>query len=191
MVNAFVQKSKEEAAKTKKKKKRCGFLYAIMDVSRKTQVAFVDTGAIHNFMSLRVAKWLGLKPTKDGSWFTTMNAEERSMKGVIKNVDLRIDRWIEKADFNIIDMDELGVVLGMDFMENSSTSLNPYCGVMMMAGKEGQLEWMILLVSRDGVDAQRIEEVVTAMDKWEIEILWVHSCGNGGAYKSVFLCEDV
>ncbi|KAK3028175.1 hypothetical protein RJ639_038699 [Escallonia herrerae] len=45
-----------------------------------------------------------------------------------------------KADFNIIDMDELGVVPEMDFMKKSSATLNPYCGVMMMVGKEGQPE---------------------------------------------------
>ncbi|KAK3042987.1 hypothetical protein RJ639_000964 [Escallonia herrerae] len=94
----------------------------------------VDTGATHNFMSPRVAKWFGLKPTKEGSWFTAVYAEERLTKGVVKNVDLRIDGWTGKADFNIIDMDELGVVLWMDFMEKSSTTLNPYCEVM--AGKK-------------------------------------------------------
>ncbi|KAK3009140.1 hypothetical protein RJ639_013917 [Escallonia herrerae] len=104
MVNAFVQKSKEEAAKEKKSKKR----------------------ATHNFMSPRVAEWLRLKPIKDGSWFTTGNAEERPMKGVVKNVNLRTGGWTWKADFNIISMDELGEVLGMDFMEKSSATLNPY-----------------------------------------------------------------
>ncbi|KAK3038564.1 hypothetical protein RJ639_029364 [Escallonia herrerae] len=70
-------------------------------------------------------------------------------KEVVKNVDLRIDGWTGKVDFNIIDMDELGVVLGMDFMEKSSATLNPYCGVMMMA------EWMIPLVFKDGTDARK------------------------------------
>ncbi|KAK2998525.1 hypothetical protein RJ639_024091 [Escallonia herrerae] len=88
------------------------------------------------------------------------------MKGVIKNVDLRIDGWTWKADFNIIDMDELGVVLGMDFMEKSSATLNPYYGVMvmMMGGKEGQLEWMILLVSKDGANGHK-EITVLQLDK--------------------------
>ncbi|KAK3008559.1 hypothetical protein RJ639_014432 [Escallonia herrerae] len=104
-------------------------------------------------MSPRVAEWVGLKPTKDGSWFTVVNAKERPTKGVVKNVDLRIDRWTGKADFNIIDMDELGVVLGMDFMEKSSATLNPYWE--MMAGKEGQPKWMIPLVSKDRADARK------------------------------------
>ncbi|KAK3028407.1 hypothetical protein RJ639_039617 [Escallonia herrerae] len=152
MVNAFVQKSKEETAKEKKSKKRWGLLYATVDVVGKTQEALVDIGATHNFVSCRVAEWLRLKSTKDESWFTAVNAEERPMKGVIKNVDLRTGEWTGKADFNITDMDELGVVLGMDFMEKSSTTLNPYCGVMMMTGKEGQLKWMIPLVSKDGAN---------------------------------------
>ncbi|KAK3014285.1 hypothetical protein RJ639_009692 [Escallonia herrerae] len=155
MVNAFVQKSKEEAAKRKKSKKRWGLLYPKVDIVKKTQEALVDTGATHNFMSPWIAKWLGLKSTKDGSWFTTMNAEERPTKGVVKNVDLRIDGWTGKADFNIIDMDELGLVLKMDFMKKSSAMLNPYCGVMMMVGKEDQPEWMISLVSKDEADARK------------------------------------
>ncbi|KAK3010294.1 hypothetical protein RJ639_010799 [Escallonia herrerae] len=114
MVKAFVQKSKEEATKGKKSKKRRGLLYATVDVIGKTQEALVDTGATHNFMSPRVFEWLRLKPTKDGSWFTTMNAKERLTKGVVKNVDLRIGGWTGKVDFNIIDMDELGVMLRMD-----------------------------------------------------------------------------
>ncbi|KAK3019682.1 hypothetical protein RJ639_004157 [Escallonia herrerae] len=130
MVNAFVHKSKEEAAKRKKSKKRWGLLYPKVDVAEKTQEALVDTGATHNFMSPRVTEWLGLKPTKDGSWFTAVNNEERHMKGVIKNVNLRTGRWTWKADFNIIDMDELG-------------------------GKEGQPEWMIPLVSKDGADTRK------------------------------------
>ncbi|KAK2996970.1 hypothetical protein RJ639_025147 [Escallonia herrerae] len=132
MVNAFVQKSKEEAAKRKKSKKKWGLLYPKVDVVKKTQEALVDTEATHDFMSPWVAEWLGLKSTKDGSWFTIVNAEERPTKGVVKNVDLRIGIWIGKADFNIINMDELGVVLEMDFMKKSSARLNPYCGVMMM-----------------------------------------------------------
>ncbi|KAK3041024.1 hypothetical protein RJ639_026736 [Escallonia herrerae] len=103
MVNAFMRKSKEEAVK--ERKKRRGLLYATVDVVRKTQEVLVNTGATHNFMSIRVFEWLGLKPTKDGSWFTVVNAEEQQMKGVIKNVNLRIDGWTGMADFNIIDMD--------------------------------------------------------------------------------------
>ncbi|KAK3041940.1 hypothetical protein RJ639_002248 [Escallonia herrerae] len=155
MVNAFVQKLKEEAANEKKGKKRWGLLYAMEDVAGKTQEALVDTGATHNFMSPRVAEWLGLKPTKDRSWFTAVNAEERPMKGVIKSINMRTGGWTWKADFNIIDMDELGVVLKIDFMEKSSATLNPYCGVMMMVGKEAQPEWMILLVSKDGANARK------------------------------------
>ncbi|KAK3030341.1 hypothetical protein RJ639_038974 [Escallonia herrerae] len=82
-----------------------------------------------------------------------MNAEEQPMKGVVKNIDLRISGWTWKVDLNIIDMDELEVVLGMDFMEKSSATLNPYCKVM--AGKEGQPEWMIPLVSKDGADTRK------------------------------------
>ncbi|KAK3024415.1 hypothetical protein RJ639_043373 [Escallonia herrerae] len=155
MVSVFMQKSKEEAAKRKKRKKRWGMLYPKVDVTEKTQEALVDTGATHNFMSPWVTEWLGLKSTKDGSWFTTVNAEERPTKGVFKNVDLRISRWTGKRDFNIINMDELGVVLRIDFMEKSSATLNPYCGVMMIVGKEGQPEWMIPLMSKDRADAQR------------------------------------
>ncbi|KAK3014236.1 hypothetical protein RJ639_008169 [Escallonia herrerae] len=74
---------------------------------------------------------------------------------VVKNINLRIDGWTRKAHFNIIDMDELGVVLGMDFVEKLSATLNPYCRVMMMAGKDCQPEWMIPLVSKGGVDARK------------------------------------
>ncbi|KAK3015732.1 hypothetical protein RJ639_007784 [Escallonia herrerae] len=153
--SALWEKSKEETSKKKKSKKRWGLLYATVDVAEKTQEALVDTRATHNFMSPRVAEWLRLKPTKDGSWFTAVNIEERPTKGVIKNVDLRTDGWTWKADFNIINMDELGVVLGMDFMEKSSTTVNPYYGVMMMVGKEGQPEWMNPLVSKDGANARK------------------------------------
>ncbi|KAK3006461.1 hypothetical protein RJ639_015699 [Escallonia herrerae] len=111
-----------------------------MHVARKTQEALVDTGATYNFMSPRVVEWLGLKPTKDKSWFTTVNAEERQTKGVVKNVDLRIGRWIGNVDFNIINMDELRVVLGMDFMEKSSTTLNPYCEVMAVTANKKAVE---------------------------------------------------
>ncbi|KAK3030723.1 hypothetical protein RJ639_037220 [Escallonia herrerae] len=132
----------------------------MVDVTGKTQEMLVDTRATHNFMSPRVTEWLGLKLTNNGSWFTDVNAEERPTKGVVKNVELRIGIWIGKADFNIIDMDELGVVLEMDFMKKSSAKLNPYCVVMMMLGKEGQLEWMIPLVSKDGADTQKAPETL-------------------------------
>ncbi|KAK3017773.1 hypothetical protein RJ639_005089 [Escallonia herrerae] len=161
MVNAFVQKSKEKVAKEKKSKKKQSLLYVTVDVTGKTQETLVDTGATHNFMSPRVAEWLGLKPTKDESWFTALNVEERPMKGVIKNVNLRTGGWTWKADFNII---EWMSVLGMDFMEKLSATLNPCCRVMMIAGKEGQLEWMIPLVSKDGADARK-GIIVLQLDK--------------------------
>ncbi|KAK3029770.1 hypothetical protein RJ639_038892 [Escallonia herrerae] len=159
-ITAFLEKHKSSKGDSSSSdgEARMGALHmvnAFVDVAEKTQEALVDTGATHNFMGPRVTEWLGLKPTKDGSWFTVVNTEERPTKGVIKNVNLRTDGWTWKADFNIIDMDELGVVLEMDFMKKSSAMLNPYCGVMMMVGKEGQPEWMILLVSKDGADARK------------------------------------
>ncbi|KAK3026802.1 hypothetical protein RJ639_041460 [Escallonia herrerae] len=93
MVNVFVHKSKEEAAKRKNSKKRRGLLYPKVDVAEKTQEALVDTRATHNFMSPWVAKWLGLKLNKDWSWFTAVYADERSTKGFVKNVNLRISGW--------------------------------------------------------------------------------------------------
>ncbi|KAK3002456.1 hypothetical protein RJ639_022450 [Escallonia herrerae] len=146
---------KEVEGRSCQDQEEMALLYPKVDVAEKTQEALMDTGATHNFMSPWVDEWLGLKSTKDGSWFTFVNAKERLTKGVIKNVDLRIDIWIWKANFNIIDMDELGVVLEMDFMKKSSNTLNLYCGVMMMVGKEGQLEWMIPLMSKDGADARK------------------------------------
>ncbi|KAK3040186.1 hypothetical protein RJ639_028436 [Escallonia herrerae] len=143
---------KGKSCQREESKKRRGLLYTTVDVAGKTQEALMNTGATHNFMSPRVAEWLGLKLTKDRSWFTALNVKERPTKGVVKNVDLRIGRWTGKADFNIIDMDKLRVMLGMDFMEKLSAMLNPYCRVMLMAGKEGQPEWMIPLVSKDGAD---------------------------------------
>ncbi|KAK2999224.1 hypothetical protein RJ639_023579 [Escallonia herrerae] len=134
--------------KGKNNKKRRGLPSGCWEESRST-CGYRGYPQLHESKGCRVA-WAKIK---DESWFTTVNAEERSTKGVVKNVDLRIDGWRGKADFNIIDMDELGVVLGMDFIKKSSTTLNPYCGVMMMAGKEGQPEWMISLVSKDGADA--------------------------------------
>ncbi|KAK3023270.1 hypothetical protein RJ639_044436 [Escallonia herrerae] len=135
-VGALQMVNMKKPPKGKKSKNRYGLLYATVDIVGKTQEVLVDTEAIHNFMSPRVAKWLRLKPTKDGSWFTAVNTKERPTKAIVKNADLRIGGWTGKADLNIIGMDELGVVLGMDFMENSSATLNPYCGLMMMAGKD-------------------------------------------------------
>ncbi|KAK3039516.1 LOW QUALITY PROTEIN: hypothetical protein RJ639_028098 [Escallonia herrerae] len=134
-------------------------------VAEKTQEVLVDTRATHNFMSPWVTEWLGLKSNQDESWFTTVNTEERPTKGVVKNVNLRIGRWTGKAEFNIIDMDELGVVLRMDFLEKPSATLNPYCRVMMMVGKQGQPKWMIPLVSKDGTDAQVIILMSAATDQ--------------------------
>ncbi|KAK3007263.1 hypothetical protein RJ639_015664 [Escallonia herrerae] len=109
-------KSKEEVAKGKKSKKRRDLFYTTVDVAKKTQEALVDTGATHNFISPRIVEWLGLKSTKDESWITAVDDEEPLTKRVRTG----------KADINIIAMDELGVVLGTDFMEKSSATLNPY-----------------------------------------------------------------
>ncbi|KAK3022707.1 hypothetical protein RJ639_046691 [Escallonia herrerae] len=91
-----------------------------------TLQASVDMGANHSFMSSGVAEKLGLKPSKDRSWFKAVNAKEQ----FIKNVDMRICGLKGKADLNIINLDKHGEMLGMDFMEKSSVMLSSYCGVM-------------------------------------------------------------
>ena len=51
-------------------------------------MALVDSGATHNFISMRETARLGLKLTKDDNKLNAVNSQAQEMHGLTKNVGI-------------------------------------------------------------------------------------------------------
>uniref|UniRef100_A0A803KUA4 Uncharacterized protein n=1 Tax=Chenopodium quinoa TaxID=63459 RepID=A0A803KUA4_CHEQI len=83
----------------------------------------VDSGASHNFLSLREAKDLGIKFTKGGGEMKVVNAESTPLHLKAWKVHIHLGKWKGKVDLLIADMDDEDVVLGMEFINSVTPSL--------------------------------------------------------------------
>lgn len=76
---------------------------------------FLDTGATHNFISEDEAKCLGLKMTKEGGTMKAVNLFAKLIESTAQGVHLTLGTWSGKLDFSIMPMNDLKMVLGMEF----------------------------------------------------------------------------
>ena len=78
--------------------------------------AMLDTGASHNFITEDEAKRLRLPRTKGQGWLKAVNSEAKPLQGAAQSVEIRIGPWSGKIDLTVAPMDDVKVVLGMDFL---------------------------------------------------------------------------
>ncbi|XP_050137143.1 uncharacterized protein LOC126613560 [Malus sylvestris] len=95
-----------------------GSLFVDVKTGDKTTRVLVDTGATHNFMTSEEATRLGLRVTKEPGSVKTVNSAATPIVGVARNVHVDIGTWKGTIDFTVVKMDDYGVVIGLEFMDN-------------------------------------------------------------------------
>ncbi|KAI5347847.1 hypothetical protein L3X38_000734 [Prunus dulcis] len=118
-------------------------------VNGKTTRCLVDTGALHNFMSVQEAKRLGCRVSKEAGSMQTVNSTAKPIDGVARGVELHITTWKGVVDFSVISIDDYDVVLGMEFMDKVNAFLIPFYNTMCIA-QGGTMPCMVPVVRQQG-----------------------------------------
>ncbi|CAL8996076.1 unnamed protein product [Prunus brigantina] len=127
--------------------KRVMFVDAM--VNGKTTHYLVDTGALHNFMSMQEVKRLGCRVSKEAGSMKTVNSTAKPIDGVARGVELHIATWNGVVDFSVISMDDYDVMLGMEFMDKVKAFPIPFYNSMCIA-QGGAMSCMVLMVRQQG-----------------------------------------
>uniref|UniRef100_A0A803LJU2 Eukaryotic translation initiation factor 3 subunit G N-terminal domain-containing protein n=1 Tax=Chenopodium quinoa TaxID=63459 RepID=A0A803LJU2_CHEQI len=159
-VKATVEEPKEDKDLAKvctlprDKKPYLMFVEAI--VGGKASKALVDTGATHNFVTLKEATRLGLKFTKKKGSLKTVNTIPAPIHGVARGVPLQLSEWEGAVDFTVVDMDDFNLVLGLEFMDSVRPFTFEEDGSLTI--KRGQGTWSVP-VAREGAEAKMLSAI--------------------------------
>ncbi|CAN6472639.1 unnamed protein product [Victoria cruziana] len=118
-------------------------------VNGRSTTAMVDTGAMHNFVSVEEAKRLGLTLEKGELRIKAVNSEAKPICGVARDVAVKIENWSGKANFSVAPIDDYKMILGMDLM--CKAKMVPMPHLRTIASLDEKAPYMIpaQLVKRD------------------------------------------
>ncbi|KAF2311254.1 hypothetical protein GH714_021196 [Hevea brasiliensis] len=111
----FRRKTKVEGQKTEEASK--GLPFVQMKVGGQEVLALMDTGASNNFLKVEEAKRLGIPYERETGWLKAVNSTPNLVRGIARNVMVRIGDWKCTLDFFIVSMDEYQCVLGVEFID--------------------------------------------------------------------------
>ena len=99
-------------------------------------VALVDSGVIHNFISMRKTTRFGLKLAKDDSKLKALNSQAQETYGLAKNVAIQMGDWKGTIEFLSVPLDDLDFILGNDFFQRAKVAFLPLLnGLLIMDEK--------------------------------------------------------
>jgi hypothetical protein len=125
-------------------KPRPNILYLKDEINDRNVSCLVDTGATHFFMSLKLAKELGLPTGRAGKPINVWVAkgEPHETKEIALNVNIMCGTLEFKENFTLCEMDEVDIILGDTFFETQSVDVRrkPVRLVVYCNGKEMTLK---------------------------------------------------
>ncbi|KAK2981399.1 hypothetical protein RJ640_017987 [Escallonia rubra] len=114
-----------------------GLLYMEAKLNGKPAHGLMDTGVTHNFITMEEAKRLGLNVVDGGGWLKTVNAEAKPLQGTVRWVEMCPGKWKGFVNFSVARMDDLKVVLGLDFLRQVNALVSPYNNAMCIMERGG------------------------------------------------------
>ena len=131
-------------AKASSLKPKPSLLYLEIQINGKNVSCLIDTGAMHFFMSPKLARELGL-PTWRASKFIYMRfakGEPHEIKEVALHVNLKIEALEFVESFTLCEMDEVDLILGNTFFEVHIVDVRDklMCLVVCRDGREVSLQ---------------------------------------------------
>ncbi|MFQ6662836.1 hypothetical protein Gotur_030558 [Gossypium turneri] len=124
-----------------------GLMFVHINITSQKRGALVDTRASDLFISGKAAKKLVLSIKKSNKNIKTVNFEEASTVGVVRNVELQIDEWKGNEEFKVIQLDDYDYVLGLNFLDKIQAILYPWADQIHIV--TGLLSKIIVPVHRD------------------------------------------
>ncbi|MBA0729811.1 hypothetical protein Golax_022941 [Gossypium laxum] len=96
-----------------------------INIAGQKRSALIDTGASNLFILEKAARKFGLSIKKSNKKIKTVNSEEAPTVGVVRDVELQIRERKAKKEFEVIQLDGVDYVLGLNFFDRIHASLHP------------------------------------------------------------------
>ncbi|KAK3006526.1 hypothetical protein RJ639_015790 [Escallonia herrerae] len=117
-----------------------GLMYVDIKVNGKAIRAMVDTGATHNYISSTEVERLGLTLEKGCGRVKAINSAAQPVAGIARSVLIKIGPYEGRTNFSVVIMDDFKLILGLEFLRDTKTTVMPYAsdfalgGVLMQEG---------------------------------------------------------
>ena len=99
-----------------------GLKYVELLTSGQKIMALEDSGATHNFVSIKEAARLGLKLTRDDNKLKAMNNQAQETHVMAKNMVIKMGDWKGTIDFLSVPLDDFDFILGNDFFQRAKVA---------------------------------------------------------------------
>ncbi|KAL0362143.1 UNVERIFIED_CONTAM: hypothetical protein Scaly_1169500 [Sesamum calycinum] len=96
--------------------------------------ATIDTGATHNYLASAEVERYGLVLEKEVGRVKVINLAAQPIIGVAKFVLIKIGPFEGKTNLSVMVMDDFKLILGLEFLRDTRTTLLPHVDPMMMLG---------------------------------------------------------
>ncbi|WCJ18543.1 hypothetical protein M5689_000887 [Euphorbia peplus] len=148
-----------EMEKPKDDGRHRGVPFVNLTFSGRPAKAMVDTGAMANFMDVAEAKRLRIKYQEGGD--VQVKSKAKPIIGVAKDVHTIIGKWQGTLDFNIIEMEDYDVVLGLTFFDKAKAFIVPNMDILAM--ESGRRSYTVRLERK-----MRAKSLLNAMEIVEV-----------------------
>ncbi|KAK3035518.1 hypothetical protein RJ639_033977 [Escallonia herrerae] len=111
-----------------------GLMYVDIKVNGKAIRAMVDTGATHNYISSTEVERLGLTLERGCRRVKAINSAAQPVAGIARSVLIKIGPYEGRTNFSIVIMDDFKLILGLEFLRDTKTTVMPCTNSLAMLG---------------------------------------------------------
>ncbi|KAK2970043.1 hypothetical protein RJ640_014983 [Escallonia rubra] len=113
-----------------------GLMYVDIKVNGKAIRAMVDTGATHNYISSTEVERLGLTLEKGCGRVKAINSAAQPVAGIARSVLIKVGPYEGRTNFSVVIMDEFKLILGLEFLRDTKTTVMPCTNSLAMLGSK-------------------------------------------------------
>ncbi|KAK2997309.1 hypothetical protein RJ639_025119 [Escallonia herrerae] len=129
------EKPKDMPPKKKSNVPRKGLMYVDIKVNGKAIRAMVDTGATHNYIFSTEMERLGLTLEKGCGQVKAINSTAQLVAGIARSILIKIGPYKRRTNFSVVIMDYFKLILGLEFLRDTKTTVMPCINSLAMLGK--------------------------------------------------------
>ncbi|KAK3043775.1 hypothetical protein RJ639_001971 [Escallonia herrerae] len=119
-----------------------GLMYVDIKVNGKAIRTMVDTRATHNYISSIEVERLGLTLEKGYGRVKAINSAAQPVAGKARSVLIKIGPYEGRTNFLVVIMDDFKLILGLEFLHDTKTTVMPCTNSLAMLGSK---QWQELL----------------------------------------------
>ncbi|KAK2998242.1 hypothetical protein RJ639_023921 [Escallonia herrerae] len=111
-------------------------MYVDIKVNGKAIKAMVDTGATHNYISSTEVERLGLTLETRCRRVKAINSATQPEAGIARSVLIKVGPYEGRNNFSIVPMDDFKLILGLEFLRNTKTTVMSCTNSLAMLGNK-------------------------------------------------------